>query len=202
MQKQNHLSKAGVTFVEMLIVVSIFALVSVSLYSALANGIRVWDKSKRIVVEEDLAIFFDKISQDLHNVMLYSDIRYSGSMSRFAFPTLITTEADRRSSERDAGYVRQIGKVEYYYDPTKDSVVRRESNFSQALAENYGKQEYLAKSIERIHFQYYYLTDTGPIYSEQILDGFPSGVEVKIEFRDDLGKREMKKFIEVPVGRT
>ena len=57
----------GLTLIEILLVLSLVSIISIALYKALRNGLQVWERSRYLVVEEDIAIFFDKITQDIKN---------------------------------------------------------------------------------------------------------------------------------------
>jgi prepilin-type N-terminal cleavage/methylation domain-containing protein len=193
--------KNAMTLIETLIVVSLVGLLGLAIYQSLANGIRIWDRSREIVTEEDVIVFFDKINTDLRNAFFYSKIRFEGGEYRFTFPTLVYTPQDTRISDRSEDeYVDQIGKVEYYYDFNEDAVFRRQANYSQALNEQFGEPRKMVGSIGRIKFNYYYLTGDGEIYSTEVYDTIPEGIEIEIEFEDNSGKRIMRKFLDIPVG--
>jgi len=193
------LNRHGMTIIEMLIVVSLVSMISLALYHSLINGLKVWEESRRLIIEEDVAIFLDKLSQDLRNVSQYSKITIEGNEYRFSFPTIVRTQADAYSGLPKDAYVDQLGKVEYYYDILKDSIFRRQANYSQAMNERFQPSQLLAKSIERFNFRYYYLTRDGKMTSVDVLDVCPSGVEVEVEFFDKQGLRVMRKYIDIPV---
>lgn len=192
--------KSAVTLIEILIVTSLVAMISVAIYSCLSSGIRVWREAHRLVVEEDIAIFFDKISKDLRNVYSYSRIKPHGDMFKFSFPAIVYTRADKGLGHSANTYVDQLGKVEYYFDPISDSIYRREANYSQAINEQYSKGLKIVGSVERMNFRFFVLTSEGEIAKNEILDYIPSAVEVEVVFRDSRGERSMRKFIDIPIG--
>ncbi|OGX54722.1 MAG: hypothetical protein A2306_11275 [Omnitrophica WOR_2 bacterium RIFOXYB2_FULL_38_16] len=193
-------NKSAMTLIEILIVTSLIAVISVAIYSCLSSGIRVWQESNRLVVEEDIAMFFDKISKDLRNVYSYSRIKPQGDVFRFSFPAIVYTKADKGSGHPEGSYVDQLGKVEYYFDPISDSIYRRQANYSQAVSEQYSRESKIVGSVERLKFTYFVLTPEGEITKNEILDYIPSAIEVLVVFKDSRGERSMRKFIDIPIG--
>ncbi|MDP8213351.1 MAG: type II secretion system protein [Candidatus Zapsychrus exili] len=192
--------KNAMTFIEVLIVISLFSVLSIALYNALANGLRVWDRSNYALIEEDIVIFFDKINSDLRNTFYYSKISFEGTDNKFSFPTIVYTPADPRSTQKKEGYVNQIGKVEYYFDSLDGGIYKREANYSKAESDKFFKARLLVGPVDSLGFKYFYSTDSGEIESDKTLETFPSGLEVTVEFTDKRGKRKANKFINIIVG--
>lgn len=189
---------AGMTFMEIMLVVSLIGMVSIALYQAFANGMKVWEKSREMVVEEDIIIFFDKFAQDLRNTFVFSTLPFEGDSQRFSFPSLVRA-ADMKKFSAVKQFKEQMGRVEYYYDPQADSLNRKVANYSQALNRSFEEPQMLVAPIERIQFRYYYLTDDGELFSEQVLEVIPSGVEVVVIFSDQKGTRQVQRYFAIPL---
>ncbi|MCA9403263.1 MAG: hypothetical protein KC897_05730 [Candidatus Omnitrophica bacterium] len=192
--------KSGLTFVELLLAVTLTAMVGFTVYQSLAMGIKVWQRSQRLSLEEDVVLFMDRLSQDLYNSFLFSQIKFEGNEFRVAFPTIVSVPADRALNLDEDVYVDQVGKVEYYFDLGEDAVYRREANYSQAVRERYGDPQLMVKGVENLRFRFYFLTENDELSSAEILDVIPTGVEVTVDFEDAGGRRSMRKFIDIPVG--
>jgi len=192
--------RKGMTFIEILIVASLISLISMALYNVLSNGIRVWERSRRMVIEEDVAIFFDKLSQDLRNTFYHSKIPFDGNEFRFSFPTMVRTPANAGRGHSGGEDIHQIGRVEYYYDTIEDKIYKRQANYGQAINERFGQPRLLLSSVEKFRFRYVYLTEDEEVMSDEVLEFLPSSIELEIEFFDDKGKRTMRKLIDVPIG--
>ncbi len=190
-------SKKGLTLMETLIVVSLIAMTSMAIYSSLSNGLKVWKKTQQLVVEEDIVIFFDKLSQDLRNTYLYAKFNFDGGKQRITFPTRIQRLPDQRIKNARQDYVSQLGKVEYYYDGLKDIIYRREANYSQALNGKFSKKRILVRHIRAVHFKYFYYAEGKEIYSPEVFETYPSRVEVEVEFSDKQGNKNMKRSIDL-----
>lgn len=150
--------------------------------------------------EEEILIFIDRLSNDLYNSFLYSQIKFEGNEFRVAFPTIVYVPADKRKGLPEGIYEDQVGKVEYYYDLGEDAIYRRQANYSEAVRERYGEPQLLVSGVENLRFRFYFLTENEELSSSEILDIVPTGVEVLIEFGDQRGERQMVKFIDLPVG--
>jgi hypothetical protein len=193
-------NKTGLTLIEILLAVTLSTLAGVCVYHSLSTGINVWKRSQQLDVEEDIVILFEKLSADLYNSFLFTQIKFEGNEFRVAFPTMVYTAADKRLNLAEDQYVDQIGKVEYFYDIGQDKIFRRDANYSQAVQERYNEPRLMASSVSNVRFRYYFMTDTGELSSTEILDVLPTGIEIEVEFSDQKGKRSMKKFIAIPVG--
>ena len=203
-EPNGHIEKkrliSGMTLIEMLLVVSLIGMVSIGIYNALSSGLKVWKKSNQLVIEEDVAIFFDKISGDLRNVFYFSKIPMEGNNIRFSFPTIIYDVPNLPIGEESSDLVDQVGVVEYYFDGLSDGLYRRQANYGQSQRGEFGAGRLLVPFVEDVQFRYYYLTETDELYSDTVLELIPSGVEITVEFNDPQGRKIMKKSIQLLIG--
>lgn len=190
----------GVTLIEVLIAASLVSLISFVLYSSFSMGLKVWERSRRLLVEEDITVFFDKISCDLRNAFFYSRIKFEGNTCRLSFPSIVYTPMDAKIASLKDEYTDQVGGVTYYYDNVIDGIYRRQANYSQALNAEFVQPRLIVRSVDGMKFRYCYLTAEGEIFSKKILDTIPFGVEVEVMFSDNYGQRVIRKFINIPVA--
>ncbi|MFT5388176.1 MAG: hypothetical protein ACI9F2_000103 [Lysobacterales bacterium] len=193
-------NQTAMSFIELLIVTSLMTIVSIALYQTLSNGIKVWEKGNQVVLEEEIVIFFDKLTKDVRNSYKYANIKLVGNRYKFNFPTMVVMPVDQYISVEEDVYTEQMGRVEYYYDYNKNNISRKEANYSQAITEKFMNSRVMVRNVEALRFRYYYITDTGEIYSEDILDAIPSRIEVEVSFMDNGYVRKMNKFIDIPIG--
>lgn len=196
----NAQNKKAMTLIEVLVVVSIIALLSFAIYTSLSSGIRVWRRSQNVVLEEDIVLFFDRVSRDLHNAFEYSLIKFEGKEDSMSFATIVQVLPDANSGFSQDEYIEQIGKVEYSFDGNNDILLRKEANYSQAVKEKFAAERPVLRSVERVRFRYIYYTDEGEFLSSEMLKTLPAGVEIEVTFSDTKGKRVMRKFVDIPVG--
>ncbi|HNV24442.1 MAG TPA: hypothetical protein PKH98_06095, partial [Candidatus Omnitrophota bacterium] len=185
-------SRRALTFMEMLIVVSLFSMISIVVYRSFAQGITVWRKSNEIVLEQDIAIFFDKIASDLQNAYHYSLISVEGMSSRFAFPSVVRVLADSKSSLSSEETIFQMGKVEYFFDRLEKKLYRRQANYAQALKNVYQDPQVVVPFLNEISFKYFYAKNSEEFPRDQTLGMLPSAIEIEVQFKDQYGQRSLK----------
>jgi hypothetical protein len=186
------------TLVEILIVVSMVSFISVAIYHSLSSGVNVWKRSHKLTTEEDIIVFFDKMTTDLRNFYPYSKMKFKGSARQISFPAIVYIPADKKLDLPEGSYVDQLGMVEYAFDSTEDKLSKRQANYSQALKEKFGPSVVLINQVEKVEFKYVYMTDDGEQVQESLLETFPSWIEVHVEFRQGNSVHRMAKYIEIP----
>ena len=188
------------TFIEIMLVASLFAILSVAIFGCLLNGIRLADRAQRMMSGEDSLVFFDRISSDLRNTFHFANIDLAGEEARVAFPCVVWTEADRVSMRAAEGLVDQIGRVAYAYDPVRAVIVRRQANYSQAIAGSWGPEAVLVKGVTRLRFRYFHGVSMDAATHIEPGDDLPSGVEIELAVTVAGEERVFKRYIAVPAG--
>jgi prepilin-type N-terminal cleavage/methylation domain-containing protein len=184
----------GMTLIEILIVSAILSLLAYVISASLINGMKIWERSKRAMLEEDVIIFFEKIEHDLRNAYPYSKLSFLGTEKSFAFGIVFPEQAMESES------AQTVGKVEYYFDITDKILYRRIAKYGQALKEEYAAGLAVMKGIDDLQFKYVYLTKEGEVSVPQTLDAFPAGIDIQIKFIDTEGEKKMQKLINIPMG--
>jgi len=193
-QRQN-----AFTMVEMLIVVALFATLSIAIYQAFASGLKIWDYGAKFFGEEDVVIFLEKVEDDLHNAFFYSLIPFQGDAKFLEFASRVMVASDPKSSI-DVPYVKQIGKVRYSLNSRTQQIERKVADYGLAAKGKFLKPQGLAKNIRSLRFRYFYQTDEGLVEEEKVKTIIPCQVSVDVEYfvADDI--RRMVKLINIPVG--
>jgi prepilin-type N-terminal cleavage/methylation domain-containing protein len=194
--------RRGFTFIEIMLVSVIFATISVAIFTCLSNGIKLWERGKQLVVEEDAAVFFDRFASDLRNSFSYTKIPFTGEEFHLEFSTIVWTPADRVSVRADEGVIDQIGRVKYAYDPERSVLTRVQANYSQATHEKWGDEEIVVPQVKELRLHYFYGSSKDPHMSAEAADGVPSGVEVYLVVSGSGGKGEkmFKRYVAIPPG--
>ncbi|MDP8265935.1 MAG: prepilin-type N-terminal cleavage/methylation domain-containing protein [Candidatus Aceula meridiana] len=187
------------TMPEVLIVVALFATLSIAIYQAFANGLKIWDYGEKFFGEEDVVIFLEKIEDDLHNAFFYSLIPIEGSAKALEFATRVVVPTDPESGIRSP-YVNQIGKVRYSLNKRTQQIERQVFNYGLAVKGKFLKKQVLAKNIRTLRFSYFYLTDQGLTQEEEAETIIPCQVAVDVEYFVGDELRKMVKLINVPIG--
>ena len=192
----KHENKKSFTLIELLLVVSILAMISLALFNTMANGLKIWERSRKFVVQEDVAIFFDKFSQDLRNCFLYSKIPFVGKANRIRFATRVKS---LKNLEGDH-WAEKMGEVEYYFDLTKKNLYLRRASYGQALRGEFDTERSLIKAIESVRFSYYYAQGNEIVLKDEADSLIPRAVGVEVQFWDGHTKQSLRKLINIPQG--
>ncbi len=192
--------RRGFTFIEIMLVTAMFATLSAAIFTCLSNGIKLWERGRLLMSEEDTAIFFDRFSSDLRNTFKYSKLSFVGEEGFVVFPTLVWTPSDRVSVRANEGVIDQMGKVRYEYDAEHGTVVRRQANYSQALQETWGWEEVVVPAVKALRFHYFYTASKDPHMSVEEGADIPAGVEVELVIPSGKEDKVFKRYIAVPAG--
>ncbi len=199
--RNNILKKqTALTLVEVLLVSAMIGVVSLALYQALSNGLRIWERSRVSCVEEDAMFFLDKLTMDLRNAFTFSLFEFEGEQDRIVFSTIVAVPMAASGSDEAVVYIDQIGRVEYGFDAERKAVFRRQANYGQAVKNEFGPRQVLANPVISVSFKYFMRGELG--LSERQLDqeGLPEAVEVLLQYTDIHGQtQEMRRMINLPL---
>ena len=189
------------TLIEMLIVASLLSVTGLAVYHAIANGVRVWEYSRRYSSQEDVAIFFEKITVDLQNVYHSSSISFDGTAQKIFIPTIVRMPADQGSPDKGQ-MIEQVGAAEYYLQSGKKTIYRRQRNYSQALKNKMNVDaRALADSVTKLHFSYFVVEDGELKLKKTVADEIPASIQIEVDFVEVGGNvRHLKRMINIPSG--
>lgn len=185
---------------EILLVTAMITVISLAVYNAFSNGFKLWARGQHVTVEGDMSIFLDRISGDLRQTVLMSTIPFKGNSEELSFPAIILASTDINSSRTEEGTGRQIGAIQYTYDPAEKKIYRSQAFYGQALKEDWPQPQEVASLIEGIDLRYYFKADHGLQVKTQTEEGVPMGVMIDIQFLVDGQMVHMRRFMTIPVG--
>ena len=201
----------GFTFIELIVAVTIFAIIAVSIYSTFNAGIRMWLKtSPMIEADQGMRIFFNTVSLDLKNSVAYypkpvSDtsafaptsfssygtevpLNFEGEPDRISFMTIIN------SSGPDGSIRGEIARVAYIYDNVNKCVKRLVATKREAFDETKANAFEVLGNIEKkdFGFEYCYKSATS------------SASDYEYEWNDtwegDKNKQKMPRGVKIKIG--
>jgi len=186
---------AGFTFIELIIAITIFSIIAVSVYSVFRAGMKLWMKTNPLIQANQAdRFFFDTISKDLKNAIMYYDstnkdnVNFAGEPKKMSFMTLMEV-----SAKEGAIVYLELAKVTYYFDAATKTVKRTVATKVEGFDEAYAKGTDILTNCDRekIGFQYCYKDSFGAseetysydwedTWSEELKLKIPRGVKVKV----------------------
>lgn len=193
----------GFTFIELMIAVSIFAVVSVAIYSTFNTGISAWRKAQKSQdIYQDVRLVLEKMVLDLENAVIYSlDPEFSnfkGKENRISFYSL------KEVFQTIPSHL-ELRKITYALDESTQTLQRWEENFAQSVQETTVQEpEDFATQIKALVFSYCYEDeDSDPPYQWKdewdSVKEIPQGVKIELEVGTE--KLTFTKYVLIPTGK-
>ena len=199
-------SKRGFTLIELVLVTAILAVIGMAVYGTFSNGLNIWEKVTEDSVEEDIYLFFEKISVDLRNSFKLTGLRFKGGKTKVSFPSKIKYKGED-------GLENTIGEITYYIDQKKKTLMRREANYSEVYRKKPGFVRILSENISSLQFKYYvyeekykkyaWVTDwqlSDEFFGEVVEETLPLVVKIEIGIPGEKGERKFVKTVQLPMG--
>lgn len=116
--------EAGFTLVELLIVISLVALIGMSLYAMFESAMSMMHRVSRSEVAEDVDIFLERFDREVSSQVTFKGIPFEGKEMFLSFPSRI--ELDKKALLN-----RGIGRVSYFFDESNRTFARRQENMNR-----------------------------------------------------------------------
>ena len=185
----------GFTLIEMLIVMMLFCVISLAIYGAINNGIKIWLRINQAVVEEDIAIFFDKFAVDLRNSFEFTGVNFLGSAEEVEFAAL--TDSQRLKN-------KTVGKIIYAYDPQAKILSRKVRDFAHLFEDKDGPVRQMLRDLKSLQFSYYLYDGEKKEYlwqDELVNAGLPLAVRIKLELEHGAQANIFTRTVNIPAAR-
>ena len=135
------MKRSGFTLMEMLLVTALVSIIGLAIFQAFSNGLKLWARGQQMSHDGETAIVLDKIGEDLRSTVSVSGIAFKGEVTRFSFPAIVMTPADKNGSRAQEDLIDQIGAIEYRFEQADGKIYRRQANYAQALKHQWGKEQ-------------------------------------------------------------
>lgn len=151
----------GFTFIELIIAITIFCIIAVSIYSVFRSGVRIWYRVSPLIQNtQSLRFFFNTISRDLKNSISYAKkgMNFEGGRRKISFMTLVEVSGQGISPNAEPA------RVFYYLDNTRKAVRRGVATRMEGFSEDYAKISDVLNNIddEDFEFEYCYKMGSSP----------------------------------------
>lgn len=172
----------------------ILGVVSLAINAALNSGVRVWRKINQELPQEDLNIFFDKFSADLHNCLIYADQKLVGQAQELELPALVT------SLNFPA---RLPGKIVYVYNRQTKTLSRKLKDYSQLYNDDEGMILPVLKNVQSLEFSYAIIDNQTKDFlwlEDWDKEDLPRAAKVELEIKDEEKIRKFSRTVSIPVS--
>ncbi len=191
--------KKGFTLIEMVITLSIMAMIATAVFSTLAGGINVYKRVKDYGGQQrDALLSLEKFGKELSNIFVISGINFTGDSKNAAFPGFVSVSSGNPSG---------IGRVSYYFDDKTGDFLRVEQGYAETMVKSEKPQPIAPRkiaSLKSLTFSYYYFDQDAKIYvwknSWDTVGTIPIGVKIETEF--DTGAKTIKvnRIVFIPIA--
>ncbi len=194
--KKRVRENQGFTLIELVVSLTIFSVISLSVYSSFAAGIKVWRRSQEFSsVYQTARVVLDSMAMELTNTVKLAGSEFQGGARTVSF---ISVPRDNKGRElsRDS----QVAKVtfEVRRDPQGNgyALFRR-----QALSlERRGDAQLMVGSLDSVDFEYTYQNNVGGLQpwmrTWRRENEIPLGVKITLK----LGGTAFTKMVLIPHG--
>ncbi len=193
-QNSNKQNRAGVTFIELLIVSAMLSVLSFAVYATFNNGIKAWQKINHELPEQNINIFFDKFTSDLKNCFNFSNICFLGSENKIEFAGLVPSSRLNTTT---------VGKIGYVYDSNSGILARELSDYSQIYNAEKGAIRKMLGDVKSLKFSYYFYDAEKQDYlwrQEWVGQKMPLAARVELEEEHDKQISEFTRTVTIPVS--
>jgi len=193
-QNSNKQNRAGVTFIELLMVSAVLFVLAFALYATFNNGVKAWQTINQELPEQNINIFFDKFTSDLKNCFNFSSIGFLGSENKIEFAGVVPSSSLN---------ITTVGKIGYVYDSNSGSLIREQSDYSQIYNAEKGSMRKMLGRVKSLRFSFYfYDKEKKDYFWRQDWQGpeMPLAARVEIEVGDDKQISEFTRTVTIPVS--
>ena len=181
------------TLVEILITSSLILIVGLAVYSVVNSGISLFKRLSKPYLEEDVSIFFDKISKELRGSFSYKGIEFLGEKESLKFPTLITSSGHLSSLKVEPG------EVSYVFNPKEKKIERTEKDLSTLYRKSKGQRRTILEGVESLRFKYYFYDPHKEDYFwVDSYKNFPLAVRIELVLNYEGKTYDFSKTVNIP----
>jgi len=183
---ENLSSSRGFTLVEIVVAVTIFAIVALTLGATFISGARIWQRAKDFsFLKHEALLSLEAISKELSRCINTPLVGFEATERRITFASLKN---------------ESVVAITYTYKPLQNSLWRKELELRDILNKKKNITEKKVLPLESFDLEFYYFDEGEDTYlwknswSEE--DGIPKAVKLKMKTKDEV----FKKTIFIPVS--
>jgi len=187
--------RKGFTLLELLLAVSIFAVISIAVYSTFNAGMNVWRRVSATSLHEKRRVLkIEKLKKELRQSFVFKEkeITFIGGNNQLSFPVIIGS---------------RIKKAVYSYDPSRRALLKGIGDLSEIAdaRDESGKwmpeMSVFVENVDNVTFSYFNFDLTKGVYSWadkwENKAGLPAAVRCNITFPEN---ETFAETIFIPAG--
>jgi hypothetical protein len=187
----------GVTLIELLLVSSMMVLLGMAVYGTFSLGLAVHRRAVTDKPKNETVVFSERLANDLRNIRPFPESEFNGTSVGMVFhvhdPSYLVsaTEAEMKES-------RPISRVEYVYDISSKSIVRRAYGYG-------GTKPYYSVTVlsgaENVAFGYLKAEEKAlkSVIFEKNTETTPGAVKIEV-FGKDPNRALFSRILDVPIS--
>jgi len=195
-------SSKGFTLMELVIATLIISFLGTVIYTVFVQGLRLWNRAVKERPEIGIGLCFEKLTVDLRNALVYSNVGLVGGTDSMEFYTLGDSELYLPENKFERRTEPLL--VQYSFQKSDSAVRRSQLNYYEILnqAKIPQKSARIADHIVRLKFSYFRsdpkaVVDWASQWQEKCL---PEAVKINLDFKDQNKVKSMSKIISLPAG--
>ena len=180
--------------IEMAVAAAMVGLLGLAIFAAFNNGVRVFQRVKQPLVQEDLAVFLSKFTADVHNSLAFSRLQPVYAGSHLELVTQVKSPKLRSYS---------VGKVIYTYDPGSSTFFRQQYDMSDLYTQGAPGVSQAIAQVSALKFSYYVFDEQkneDVWVDDYTKTGFPQAVRLELDIGDGKDATKVTKTVTVPVS--
>ncbi len=196
-------STRGFTLIEVLLAVTIMAVIATGIYTTFAQGLRLWRRAIEIKPDIESNLIFEKAAADLKNLFPGKKPPFKGEQNALEF----LTYSPQDLTDEDGHRIKQPVFVRYLYDASAGTLMRSEESLRRQLAPKKETDESLLKPLGLIlkdcSFEYYHQDTEKKIFEWKSFwkdTCPPKAVRISLRYDDGNKTGYQVKILPVPAG--
>ena len=138
------------TLVELLVTLSLVALVAGAAAAILSGGLSVWERGQNQgLFDQQMRLSLEAMKRDLRNAGRFKPIPFEGSYDTFSFPAWVETEL------KDGSILQEVGRAGFFLDAPKRRLCRSRHPYRLVRSHSLRSDaKSLATGVDRLRFSY------------------------------------------------
>ncbi|MBU0634194.1 MAG: type II secretion system protein GspJ [Candidatus Omnitrophica bacterium] len=204
-QNNKGRNQNGFTIVEVCLVTVMVAVLAITLYFMLSNGLKVWQLFMQETPRLDMHLFFEKADEELKSSFYTAGIEFTGTSTGLIFPARVSMPA-----QPGAGFTRSMAKIEYFFDTEEKTLFKKQADYAQSFSLKDPAPRAVIDNIEEVSFKYYFFDDQNNTFfwsdswpPQQAKDKKlknPQAVRINVSFLEDTYLKQRTRTIFMPAG--